>query len=840
MKRRIMAFMIALTLTAGCVGTASAEEAIADGEAVIAEEALLQEEQGLTDGAAAEPLLDADAAEAESFAEDADAAGAKSFAEDADAAETEAFAEKADAAEGLPEDGEILVSGIEEVETRDYVGLEDDSELYGEVTEVMQEVETADEAGLASRAEAPAFRAYSAVQYQDSYGAQLSGASKEIYDAMKTAYVDQHSTDTVSIKFTEPVTFETTYTITAKVDSETGNKEYSLSYEKNEDYNEKMIYAAQAAYDAFTYDYPEVFWTGVMKYQVSISYTAKEGTYTGELKIPKINLLTSESYSGAFQEIAAFDASVSSTVSAIRQSVPSDASSAEKALLILYYLCDNLSYKEGETEAQRVWAHSAAGVFLRETQVVCEGYAKAYKILCSELGIECILVPGVAGANQEAHMWNYVRIESAWYLVDVTWADTTTNRIKYFLAGSSDLAAENRVVSTNFSSAAYTQNFVLPEPGSTSYAETGAHVFLGYVYNDDATCTEDGTKRAKCEFGCGATRTLTAEGTKLGHAWEKVTSTAATCTQDGIDTYQCTRCGENEEKRSSRTGHRYVAYSSNNDASWYRDGTKTAVCANGCGATDTVTDSGSARIPTISLNVTSLTLKKGQSTTAVKVGNLAAGDYVTGWKSSNTKIVKVNEKTGKITAQKKTGTATITVTLASSLTKTISVKVQAGTVKTTKLAVASKKLTLQKGKTAKLAPVVTPVTSQEKVTYASSNKKVATVSAKGVVKAKAPGKAKITVKSGSKKVTVTVTVPKPAATKIAGVSKKATLKVGKTKTLKPKLSPSGSTGKLTYSSSNKKVASVSSKGKITAKKKGTAVINVKCGKLSAKCKVTVK
>ena len=71
-----------------------------------------------------------------------------------------------------------------------------------------------------------------------------------------------------------------------------------------------------------------------------------------------------------------------------------------------------------------------------------------------------------------------------------------------------------------------------------------------------------------------------------------------------------------------------------------------------------------------------------------------------------------------------------------------------------------KKLTLKKGKSATLAVTVTPITSKEKVTYKSSNKKVAAVTSKGKITAKKPGKAKITVKSGKKKVVITVTVKK--------------------------------------------------------------------------------
>lgn len=83
---------------------------------------------------------------------------------------------------------------------------------------------------------------------------------------------------------------------------------------------------------------------------------------------------------------------------------------------------------------------------------------------------------------------------------------------------------------------------------------------------------------------------------------------------------------------------------------------------------------------------------------------------------------------------------------------------QKSNVKTTKVSVSSKNVSVKKGKKVTLKPVVTPFTSKQKVTYTSSNKKVATVSAKGVVTGKKKGTAKITIKSGSKSVKVTVRV----------------------------------------------------------------------------------
>ena len=67
-------------------------------------------------------------------------------------------------------------------------------------------------------------------------------------------------------------------------------------------------------------------------------------------------------------------------------------------------------------------------------------------------------------------------------------------------------------------------------------------------------------------------------------------------------------------------------------------------------------------------------------------------------------------------------------------------------------------VSLKKGKKTTLKPVIAPFTSREKVTYRSSNKKVATVSSKGVVTAKKKGTAKITVRSGKKSYTVKIKV----------------------------------------------------------------------------------
>ncbi len=278
----------------------------------------------------------------------------------------------------------------------------------------------------------------------------------------------------------------------------------------------------------------------------------------------------------------------------------------------------------------------------------------------------------------------------------------------------------------------------------------------------EATCTEEGTKVIKCE-DCGEViETVTVSAN--GHGKTVETTTEATCGKDGKIEYTCEVCGKTVSDNTviPATGkHTWDGGKETTPATTEKEGVKTFTCTV-CGKTKTEAiaklkkDEEPEVKPTLKLNAKSITLQVKKSTTAVKASGMVKGDKVVSWTSSNKKVVTVTNK-GKITA-KKVGKATITVKTAKGATATLKVTVQKKAVKLKKISVNKKKITLTKGKSTTLVVTKSPITAQDKVTFKTSNKKVATVSKSGKITAKKAGKATITVKAGKKSVKVTVTV----------------------------------------------------------------------------------
>ena len=225
---------------------------------------------------------------------------------------------------------------------------------------------------------------------------------------------------------------------------------------------------------------------------------------------------------------------------------------------------------------------------------------------------------------------------------------------------------------------------------------------------------------------------------------------------------------------------------------------------------------------TVTLDKTSATVYTGK-TASLKTTSNDAAKTVT-YTTSNNAVATVSS-TGVVKGVK-AGTAVITATCGNA-TATCKVTVKAPSVK-----FAKKSAVVYKGKTATVKATLAGVSS---VTYKSSNTKIATVNSKtGTVKGIKAGTVTITATNGKLKATYKLTVKNPTFTL---TKSSATIAKGKTTTIRSKATPVST---VTYTSSNKKVATVTGKGVVKGISKGKATITVKCNGITKKFVVTVK
>ncbi len=122
------------------------------------------------------------------------------------------------------------------------------------------------------------------------------------------------------------------------------------------------------------------------------------------------------------------------------------------------------------------------------------------------------------------------------------------------------------------------------------------HDYQNYEYNEDATCTADGTETGHCSR-CEESHTRTALNTVLGHDYQNYEyNEDATCTADGTETGHCSRCEESHTRTALNTvlGHLFNDYVPNDDGTCIADGTQTSKCER-CDATHTCTEVGSVK-----------------------------------------------------------------------------------------------------------------------------------------------------------------------------------------------------------------------------------------------------
>ena len=615
--------------------------------------------------------------------------------------------------------------------------------------------------------------------YTDSYGAQLDGNAKALYDLLVQNYVVDYSQYLESVDF--PFEFPDTITFEAVVEDGSFQRK-GESYEQATD---DVKTAIQAASDAFSYDYPQAFWFRGSNYGYRVS-CVRDGSsstgYRGTFKNFTFKPANREISENAHTRMGDFMDGVQSAVAELKeQTVGMDME--QKIKRIHDYICQRVTYRNDNT----LWVHSAASLFLdADPAFVCEGYAKSLKIFCYYMGINCACVSGTARGTSSgtpgAHMWNYVQMDDGnWYLVDATWDDVgTPPSSRYLLVGRSTMGqyitiGEERVEYTSFSTtSAETVGpvFILPVLAEESYADNKGKneptVTSAPTVTPTAAVSAEPTPTASVTptptVSAEPTPTVSVEPTPTASVTPTPTVSAEPTPIVSVKPVPTVSVAPaptvSAEPTVSVKPVPTVSVAPTPTVSAEPTLTVSVKPTPTVSAGPTPTASAEPA-PTVSVapiptatptpTTTTLTLRIKQT--------YKSGGKIKSVRTTNKKIAKVDKK-GKITG-KKAGKATVTITYTNGSRRIFQVKVQKGIVKTTSVSVNKRNIILaRKGKSFQLKVTLTPVTSQQKVTYKSSNSKVAAVNSKGKIVAKKKGTATITVKSGNKKITCKVKVKK--------------------------------------------------------------------------------
>lgn len=200
----------------------------------------------------------------------------------------------------------------------------------------------------------------------------------------------------------------------------------------------------QLSINALLLDHPEIFYLDVTKMYM---FTETTTSITGTTYKISIGPDTDDNYLAlgfeSKDDVLVAETRIKTVVDALVRNLSGD--DVNKVKQVHDYLIDTIEYDVNDIGEV---SHTVYGALITKV-AVCDGYAKAFKMILDELGISCVEVCGIAqnsNGTTESHAWNDVLLNGKWYAVDVTWDDpiliggnghlTDDLKYYYYLRGS--------------------------------------------------------------------------------------------------------------------------------------------------------------------------------------------------------------------------------------------------------------------------------------------------------------------------------------------------------------------------------------------------------------------
>ncbi len=274
---------------------------------------------------------------------------------------------------------------------------------------------------------------YASTTSGTTYYSGINSTSKNIYNAIN----EMNTSETLKENGDKDIT--SLFTVSNIKDYQNGDKSLLKNF--------------AWARDAYYLDHPEIFYVNFDN--LAIGLYQKNGEYVAYINSGRTGnyLMGFENKDKIDSAVTNFNAKVDEYVAQINSSVATIDENTQnkekeefetKVRKANELLAENVTYSFGTTTDTAQHIRTAYGALVNN-EAVCEGFARAFKVLMDKVGIDCQIVIGyyVNGDNYEPHAWNKVCYKGKWYLVDPTFSARTTatkkteaERANYELLGS--------------------------------------------------------------------------------------------------------------------------------------------------------------------------------------------------------------------------------------------------------------------------------------------------------------------------------------------------------------------------------------------------------------------
>ncbi|MCL2884974.1 MAG: hypothetical protein FWF49_05775, partial [Oscillospiraceae bacterium] len=172
----------------------------------------------------------------------------------------------------------------------------------------------------------------------------------------------------------------------------------------------------QLVYHCYFDDYPQHFYI-----QSYYGYT-----YDSDGRIVEVQLrYMTDSERPDETQIGQWQRDMKQAATAVLRAMPTGLSDYDKELWIHDWVAKNVVYDDS---LQKPWIHTLYGSLVNHV-AVCDGYSRAVQYLLYQAGVQCLM--GMGSAGDVGHAWNIVRVDGAYYQLDVTWDGTAGDGISY-------------------------------------------------------------------------------------------------------------------------------------------------------------------------------------------------------------------------------------------------------------------------------------------------------------------------------------------------------------------------------------------------------------------------